>query len=388
MAGPDCRLRAVVAQRQLGPASQALGAVGNLAEDAQADAAHEAGVDDVSVAEARGAEVDQVGARRDQQIRHAGAGAQLGGFGRAGLGANAGFAPALLRVGGARARGRRRAAGEPEHEVAQQPARVGRADEGAARDEARLLQEGGAAVQGQGVDSDPGVGGREHGVHGGDVLGGAAVADRDDEDARVQAHEAPGGAGGGGGAAGAALGRLVGLERERRLVDVRERERESPGYLGRGRREVRGRRGLDEGAERVQEGMFDLRELGKLAGRGMGRRRRGGPVLGGRRLAPGRRGGIGHLDVVGGDGGRFRRRRRVKPNGPAVVGGDQSDLVGIAEGEVGIDKDEDVGYELGEREDFREGGPGPRVGVDDDGTERRELIGVVEIVVLRGIHRI
>ena len=56
--GDDGGPSAVVAHGQLGAACQALGVLGHLAEDAEADAADVTCVDDSSMAEAGGAEVD------------------------------------------------------------------------------------------------------------------------------------------------------------------------------------------------------------------------------------------------------------------------------------------------------------------------------------------
>lgn len=69
--------------------------------------------------------------------------------------------------------------------------------------------------------------------------------------------------------------------------------------------------------------------------------------------------------------------------------GYDGDLVGIAEGKMGVDKDEDVGDCLSEGEAGVEGGPGTRVGVDDDGEEGGRTVDGGDLVVLRdvdGIH--
>lgn len=69
--------------------------------------------------------------------------------------------------------------------------------------------------------------------------------------------------------------------------------------------------------------------------------------------------------------------------------GYDGDLVGIAEGKVGVDKDEDVGDCLSEGEAGVEGGPGTWVGVDDDGEEGGRAVDGGDLVVLRdvdGIH--
>lgn len=79
----------------------------------------------------------------------------------------------------------------------------------------------------------------------------------------------------------------------------------------------------------------------------------------------------------------------IQPYGAVHVCGDDGDLVGVAEGEMGVDKDEDVGDCLGEGEAGVEGGPGAWVGVDDDGEERGRAVDGGDLVVLRdvdGIH--
>ena len=79
------------------------------------------------------------------------------------------------------------------------------------------------------------------------------------------------------------------------------------------------------------------------------------------------------------------RRRWVEPDSSVGMGGDESDLVGVAEGEVGIDEDEDVCDGLGDGEHVGESCPRARVGVDDDGKEGRDIVGVVHLVVLRSV---
>lgn len=79
----------------------------------------------------------------------------------------------------------------------------------------------------------------------------------------------------------------------------------------------------------------------------------------------------------------------IQPYGAVHVCGYDGDLVGVAEGEVGVDEDEDVGDCLGEGEAGFEGGPGAWVGVDDDGEEGGRAVDGGDLVVLRdvdGIH--
>ena len=64
-AGHDGRFGAVVAERQLGPASQTLSVIRDLAEDAEADAADEAHVYNLPVTETGGSEIYHVSARCD-----------------------------------------------------------------------------------------------------------------------------------------------------------------------------------------------------------------------------------------------------------------------------------------------------------------------------------
>lgn len=60
------------------PTGQTVAVLGGAAKDAQADAAHEADVDDVPVAEAGGAEVDGDAGREDE-VRAGGGGGEEGG---------------------------------------------------------------------------------------------------------------------------------------------------------------------------------------------------------------------------------------------------------------------------------------------------------------------
>lgn len=60
---------------------------------------------------------------------------------------------------------------------------------------------------------------------------------------------------------------------------------------------------------------------------------------------------------------------RVEEFGAAGVGGDYADFVGVVEGEVGVDEDEEVGDGGGEGEGWGEKSPCVRVGVEDDGQE-------------------
>lgn len=69
--------------------------------------------------------------------------------------------------------------------------------------------------------------------------------------------------------------------------------------------------------------------------------------------------------IVGGGGGFGTGR--IEEFGAAGVGGDHADFVGVVEGEVRVDEDEEVGDGGGEGEGRGEKSPGVRVGVEDDG---------------------
>ena len=88
--------------------------------------------------------------------------------------------------------------------------------------------------------------------------------------------------------------------------------------------------------------------------------------------------GVSHLDVVGGVGGILLWGCAVVGGGGGVeklgalgVAGYHGDLVGVVEGEVGVDEDEEVCYRFGEREGVGEESPGVRVRVEDYGQQRR-----------------
>lgn len=357
----DGRTGAVVSETQTRAASEALdggraggvdggggSAARDLAKDAQTDAADEAGVDDATMAEAGGTEVDGVGTRGHEAL-----GDVVGG-------------------GGA----------EAQHEVGQQAVQRGDAagvrigldgDKRAARNVGGLLQKGGRAAEGEDVEGDAGMGGGKDGVHGGDVLGGGRVGHGDDEDAGVQAGVGIGvGRRRGRGRLGLGLGgaAVFGLAAadEGRLVDVGEGEREGARQLGGGVVEVAGGGGADEVVDRLQQGRLDLAELRELVGRR--------PV------------GVG-AGAVGMAAGLLRTGLgRVQPDGTAAVGGDDGDLVGAAEGEVAVGKDEDVGDGLAERQGVGEGGPGAGVGVEDNCQQGGGLLGGSDLVVGRGVDGI
>lgn len=64
--GDHHRCSPILPQAEMRPTRQTVAIVGHAAEDAQADAAHEADVDDIPVAEASGAEVDGDAGREDE----------------------------------------------------------------------------------------------------------------------------------------------------------------------------------------------------------------------------------------------------------------------------------------------------------------------------------
>lgn len=68
------------------------------------------------------------------------------------------------------------------------------------------------------------------------------------------------------------------------------------------------------------------------------------------------------------------------------MGGDEGDLVRVAEGQVGVDEDEDIGYGSRQWEDAVEGGPGTWVGVEDDGEEGGRLLGGGDLVVVGDVY--
>ena len=131
----DGGFSAVIAEGELSAADQTLGVLGDVAEDGETDAADEARVDDVAVAEAGSAEVHGV----------------LGGGDEGGPGVDVGEVA--------------------EHEVREQAARVrGAGEEDAVSDESSLLEECRGRVECGGVNWYPRVRGGEYGVHCGDVL--------------------------------------------------------------------------------------------------------------------------------------------------------------------------------------------------------------------------
>ena len=64
------------------------------------------------------------------------------------------------------------------------------------------------------------------------------------------------------------------------------------------------------------------------------------------------------------------RCRWVEKDGAICVRGDDGDLVGMIECQVGIDEDEQGSEEGVEREDWGEDGPGLRIGIDHNYEER------------------
>ena len=73
--------------------------------------------------------------------------------------------------------------------------------------------------------------------------------------------------------------------------------------------------------------------------------------------------------LLRGRGGR-RGARRVEVVGPLDVAGYDGDCVGVVDGQVGVDEDEEIGHRLGEGERRLEEGPAMGVGVEDDHEER------------------
>ena len=125
-----------------------------LAEDRQADAAHEPHVHDAPVAEARRAEIDAAALSLRGQNQ-------------------------VLARGGVREEG--------EHEGLQEACvrgRVGAREVDAAGGVGGLLQESAGGGEGEDVDGDAEALGGEDGVHGRDVLGAVVRAGAEDEDAR------------------------------------------------------------------------------------------------------------------------------------------------------------------------------------------------------------
>lgn len=100
----------------------------------------------------------------------------------------------------------------------------------------------------------------------------------------------------------------------------------------------------EEGAEGGLDGGFEVRE---------------GAVFGGGFV------GVGEVGGVGGGGGGGGRGGGVEPFGGFGVGGEDGDTVGVREGEMRVEEEEEVGESGAEREAWSELGPGVWVGVED-----------------------
>lgn len=190
---------------------------------AQTDAADEADVDDVAMAEAGGAEVDDV----------------LCGTHEVG-------ACGLVRE-------------EGHHEVLQEALGAAEVHVRALRGIRGLLEEDGVAGQLEDVDGDAQALGGEGGVHDGDVLVSEVAGDGEDEDAGEEAaggvvdgvFGAVGVCFGSGGRAGFGVG-------DGGFVDVGEGEGEGAGHLGRGGvGDVAGGGGVDQFAQGGEEVVLD-----------------------------------------------------------------------------------------------------------------------------------
>lgn len=227
------------------------------------------------------------------------------------------------------------------------------------------------------------MGGGEDGVHGGDVLGGLGVGDGDDEDAGADAAQGGADAGlahvGGRGFGGAeALGSSV---------YVGEGHGQGAGELGGDLGEVGVGAGGGYVADGRGDGGLDLGEERVLVGGADGRR--GGAGGRGGSGSAGAWTGVAHVYIVGGGGighvGFLLGGRGVEPAGLVGVGGDDGDLVGVAKGQMAVDEDEEVRDGIAEGEGVAEAGPGAGVGVEDDGEEGGDFVGVGDVVVLRGV---
>jgi hypothetical protein len=65
-----------------------------------------------------------------------------------------------------------------------------------------------------------------------------------------------------------------------------------------------------------------------------------------------------------------RRAGRIEPDCTIAVACDNSNLIGIVDGQVGIYEDEDICDSFRERQSWRKESPGMRIGVDDDDKKR------------------
>ena len=77
------------------------------------------------------------------------------------------------------------------------------------------------------------------------------------------------------------------------------------------------------------------------------------------------------VEPVGSVAGVRGRRRWVEKHCPLGVAGDHGDLVGVVDGQVGVDEKKEAGERRGERQGGSQQSPGMRIGIEDDGEKRR-----------------